>query len=162
MSWNDGYERKKFMARMKKQAEEYRAAGMTEEQIQAMYEFDLCVYKSDRNFYSHTQSFDTHESNDEGDEVEDSFVRQFFDDFTTSDEDDYLVSSSRYGWIETIENPKLVEELRNIGWIDKEIITRTVFEGYKLIELETVLDIPYRTLKYHWSSIKEKIAKIFS
>lgn len=162
MSWNDGYERKKFMARMKKQAEEYRAAGMTEEQIQAMYEFDLGVYKSDRNFYSHTQSFDTHESNDEGDEVEDSFVRQFFDDFTTSDEDDYLVSSSRYGWIETIENPKLAEELRNIGWIDKEIITRTVFEGYKLIELETVLDIPYRTLKYHWSSIKEKIAKIFS
>ena len=50
MSWNDGYERKKFMAKMKKQAEEYRAAGMTEEQIKAMYEFDLGVYKSDRTY----------------------------------------------------------------------------------------------------------------
>ena len=47
MSWNDGYERRKFEARQKKQAEEYRALGMTEEQIQAMYEFDLEQYKSD-------------------------------------------------------------------------------------------------------------------
>ena len=57
MSWNDGYERRKFEAGQKKQAEEYRALGMTEEQIQAMYEFDLEQYKSDRCHYSHTQSF---------------------------------------------------------------------------------------------------------
>ena len=44
MSWNDGYERRKFEARQKKQAEEYRALGMTEEQIQAMYEFGLEQY----------------------------------------------------------------------------------------------------------------------
>ena len=41
MCWNDGYERRKFEARQKKQAEEYRALGMTEEQIKEMYEFDL-------------------------------------------------------------------------------------------------------------------------
>ena len=41
MSWNNGYERKKFEARQKKQAEEYKAQGMTEEQIKALYEFDL-------------------------------------------------------------------------------------------------------------------------
>lgn len=158
MSWNNGLERKKFEARMAKQAKEYRAAGMTEEQIKAMYEFDLAQFNSDRAYYSHTQSLDIHEENDEGDEVEDSFVRQFFDDFTVSDQDEYLVSSSRYGWIETIENSALANELRNMVWIDREIITRTVFEGYKLVELETVLDVPYRTLKYHWSSIKEKIA----
>ena len=52
MSWNDGYERRKFEAKQKKQAEEYRALGMTEEQIQAMYEFDLEQFKSERR---HTQ-----------------------------------------------------------------------------------------------------------
>ena len=52
MSWNNGYETKKFEARQKKQAEEYRALGMTEEQIQAMYEFDLEQFKSERR---HTQ-----------------------------------------------------------------------------------------------------------
>lgn len=45
MCWNDGYERRKFEARQKKQAEEYRALGMTEEQIKEMYEFDLEQYK---------------------------------------------------------------------------------------------------------------------
>ena len=45
MSWNNGYERKKFEARQKKQAEEYKAQGMTEEQIKAMYEFDLEQYR---------------------------------------------------------------------------------------------------------------------
>lgn len=165
MSWNDGIERKKFMARMKKQAEEYRAAGMTEEQIQAMFEFDLGVYKSDRNFYTHTQQFDTHESNDEGEEMEECFVRQFIDTFTVSnekEEDEYLSGSSRFGWIDTIENPELAKVLRELCPLDKEIITMTVFEGYKLIELEPVLNVPYRTLKYHWASIKSIISKVFS
>ena len=45
MCWNDGYERRKFEARQKKQAEEYRALGMTEAQIKEMYEFDLEQYR---------------------------------------------------------------------------------------------------------------------
>ena len=70
MSWNDAYERRKFKENQKKQAAEYRALGMTEEQIQAMYEFDLEQFRSDRRFYSHTQSllpdtFDENEDNDE-------------------------------------------------------------------------------------------------
>lgn len=37
MSWNNGYERKKFEQEQKAQAKEYRKCGMNEEQIQAMY-----------------------------------------------------------------------------------------------------------------------------
>ena len=50
MSWNDGYERRKFEARQKKQAEEYRALGMTEEQIQAMYS-SACFFCFASNFF---------------------------------------------------------------------------------------------------------------
>ena len=162
MSWNDGYERKKFMARMKKQAEEYRAAGMTEEQTQAMFEFDLAQYNAERSYYTHTQPLDTHEGNDEGDEVEDSFVRDFIDAFSVSEEDKYLEITSCFGWIDTIENPELARELHQMSMLDKEILTRTVFEGYKLNELIKPLNVPYRTLKYHYSGIREKIAKFFS
>ena len=38
MAWNNGYERKKFEAEQQRLAEEYRAAGMTEEQIEEMYQ----------------------------------------------------------------------------------------------------------------------------
>lgn len=57
MGWNNAYERKKFEAKQKKQAEEYRALGMSEEQIQIMYEFDLEQFNSNRSYYSHKKAY---------------------------------------------------------------------------------------------------------
>ena len=57
MAWNNGLERMKFEAEQKKLAAEYRAAGMSEAQIQQMYEFDLEVFNSNRRFAEHTQQF---------------------------------------------------------------------------------------------------------
>lgn len=50
MSWNDGYERKKFNARIKKEIAEYKAAGMTEEQITAIVSLDEDQYRSERRY----------------------------------------------------------------------------------------------------------------
>jgi fucose permease len=79
MSWNNGHRRKQFEEKQKKQAEEYRVLGMTEEQIQAMYEFDLEQFKSDRNYYSHTQPLSASDF-DEGkeDESESTLFLKFF------------------------------------------------------------------------------------
>ena len=55
MAWNNGYERKKFESEQKRLAEEYRAAGMTEEQIEEMYQFDLAEFRSRRRFCEHNQ-----------------------------------------------------------------------------------------------------------
>ena len=161
MSWNDGIERKKFEARMKKQAEEYRKAGMTEEQIKAMYEFDLEQYKSDRRYYSHTQPLEVHEFEEDGEESDNSLLHSFIDALSIDDEDGYFANSSRYGWIDTIENPALSEILRNMSDMDIEILTLTVFEGYRLNELTDILGVSYATLKRHYCSIKEKISEIF-
>ena len=57
MAWNNGLERKKFEAEQAKLAAEYRAAGMNEEQIQQMYEFDLDVFHGNRSYAEHTQPF---------------------------------------------------------------------------------------------------------
>ena len=48
MSWNNGYERRKFEQVQKAQAKEYRKCGMNEEQIQAMYLQDLQEYRNNR------------------------------------------------------------------------------------------------------------------
>lgn len=48
MSWNNGYERRKFEQAQKSQAKEYRKYGMNEEQIQAMYLQDLQEYRNNR------------------------------------------------------------------------------------------------------------------
>ena len=51
MAWINGLERKRFNEEQKRLAEQYRAAGMTEEQI------DLVEFNSRRRFSEHTQQF---------------------------------------------------------------------------------------------------------
>ena len=53
MSWNNGYERRKFEQAQKAQAKEYRKCGMNEEQIQAMYLQDLQEYRNNRVYAIH-------------------------------------------------------------------------------------------------------------
>ena len=55
MAWINGFERKRFDEEQKRLAEEYRIAGMTEEQIEQMYQFDLVEFNSRRRFSEHTQ-----------------------------------------------------------------------------------------------------------
>ena len=53
MLWHNGNNRKKYLAFRERQREAWRQAGMTEEQIAALEEFDEEVYRSDRRFYIH-------------------------------------------------------------------------------------------------------------
>ena len=62
MSWNNGYERKKFEQEQKAQAKEYRKCGMNEEQIQAMYLQDLQEYRNNR-VYAIRKRFLTRQNN---------------------------------------------------------------------------------------------------
>lgn len=138
MSWNNAYERKKFEARQKKQAEEYRALGMTEEQIKEMYEFDLEQFKSNRRYYSHTQSFipdDFDESEDDDEKL--SIFDKFKDVLTTSIEDSG--NKSRYWWIEEIDNPNLVKKIKALPQDDIELITLLAFDGYSKTEIAKML-----------------------
>lgn len=50
MSWNDGYERKKFERKQVGQAKRFRDLGMTDEQIQEIYASDLREYRDNRIF----------------------------------------------------------------------------------------------------------------
>ena len=47
MAWINGFERKRFDEEQKRLAEEYRIAGMTNEQIEQMYQFDLETFNVD-------------------------------------------------------------------------------------------------------------------
>ena len=153
MSWNDAYERRKFKENQKKQAAEYRALGMTEEQIQAMYEFDLEQFRSDRRFYSHTQSFlpDTFDENEDNDEKL-SIFELFKDVFTTTiEESEY---KSRYWWVDEIGEDDLLVGVRNLNSEQIEILTLIVFENYSQKDAAEKMGIPYRSFKRKIQQIK--------
>ena len=57
MSFNKGLELKKFEAHWEKLRVEYAAAGMTEDAIQKMYDYDRQQFNSERTFIERTQEF---------------------------------------------------------------------------------------------------------
>lgn len=99
MSWNNGYERKKFEQEQKAQAKEYRKCGMNEEQIQAMYLQDLQEYRNNRIFAIHIQSIE--ELDSDGEESRNALHKKFLLSMTCTMD---MSECGRYGWIDEIEN----------------------------------------------------------
>ena len=159
MSWNNAYERKKFEARQKKQAEEYRALGMTEEQIREMYEFDLEQFKSERRYRMHTQPIQVEEfENNNADESDNTLLNEFFDQLTCTIETSG--DKSRYWWVDEIEDEALARKVKSMATEEIKIITLLVFEGYTQIEASQKMCMPYRTFKFKFRNIKEFLKKI--
>lgn len=55
MGFNYGLEKRKFTEEWKKLYSEYKAAGMSEEDIQDIYAFDLNVFRKNRTEFQRTQ-----------------------------------------------------------------------------------------------------------
>ena len=158
MSWNNGYETKKFEARQKKQAEEYRALGMTEEQIQAMYEFDLEQFKSDRRYAMHTQSIQVPEFDDiDADESDNSLLKEFFDQLTCNINDS--TDKPRYWWIEELDTPELIQAIKMLSDNDKELLTLYFFDGYSQSEIAEFYGISQKNISKKISRIKKNLRK---
>lgn len=154
MSWNNAYRRKQFEEKQKKQAEEYRALGMTEEQIQAMCEFDLEQFRSDRRFYSHTQSFlpDTFDENEDNDEKL-SIFELFEDVFTTTIEE--AECKSRYWWIEEINNLELYSIVMGLSKEQIELLTLIYVDRLSQSEAAKIFNVSQAAISQRLKKINE-------
>lgn len=132
MAWNNGYERKKFEAEQQRLAEEYRAAGMTEEQIEEMYQFDLDEFRSRRRFCEHNQQMPKdvldQSSNDKLPLFE-KYLDRLSVDIELSD------SGDRYWWVEEIDDPELAQKIKKLSHEEIELITLYAFEHYTQVEI---------------------------
>ena len=132
MAWNNGYERKKFESEQKRLAEEYRAAGMTEEQIEEMYQFDLTEFRSRRRFCEHNQQLPRDvrdQSSDDKLPLYEKFLDRLSVDIELSD------SGDRYWWVEEIDDPELAQKVKKLSHDEIELITLYAFEHYTQVEI---------------------------
>ena len=154
MSWNNAYEKRKFEERQKKQAEKYRALGMTEEQIKEMYEFDYAQFKSERRFRMHTQSFEPDKFDaDEDDNEKLSIVEKFQDVLATTQDDS--TDKSRYWWIEEIDNPVLAKALKKLSQDQIELLSLIVADGYGQAEMAGILNVSQSAISQRLATIKK-------
>ena len=137
MGWNNANERRKFEERQKRLAIEYRENGMTDKQIEEMYQFDLRQFNSNRRYREHTQAFQVDEF-DDADESDNSLMRYFPEPLTSKIDD--LASKTRFGWVEEIEDERLYKILIGMSKDDIELITLYVFDGYTQDEIANYMN----------------------
>lgn len=159
MAFNYAYEKKKFEKEWKRLRSEYTAAGMSLEDIEAMRQFDLKVFNSDRRYFSHTQpllSSDCGED-DSGQEDKSVLLERFSE--TMSVTDDGSSDYSRYWWIEELNAPELVQAIKMLSDNDKELLTLYFFDGYSQSEIAEFYGISQKNISKKISRIKKNLRK---
>ena len=137
MSFNNGNERRKLNAKWEQLRVQYREAGMSEEAIQAMYEFDLGVLNSERAYDANTVA--VCDGDDDKDARKAADFKQYEAAITVTDT--YRETKSRFAWIGEIENERLLAALENLSEDDLKLLTLYVYEGYTENEISKAFSI---------------------
>ena len=154
MGWNNANERRKFEERQKRLAIEYRENGMTDKQIEEMYQFDLRQFNSNRRYREHTQAFQVDEF-DDADESDNSLMRYFPEPLTSKIDD--LASKTRFGWVDEIEDERLYKILIGMSKDDIELITLYVFDGYTQDEIANYMNCTKQNIQKKFHRIKKHL-----
>ena len=155
MSWNDGYERKKFEQAQKAQAKEYRKCGMKEEQIQAMYLQDLQEYRNNRIYAIHIQSIEELES--DGEESRNALHKKFLLSMTCTMD---MSECGRYGWIDAMENTALYGAISKLTTDQKELLTLLYCDGYTQTEVAALLHSNLLAINKRVSRLQNRIRNL--
>lgn len=142
MSFNNGNERRKLNAKWEQLRVQYREAGMSEEAIQEMYEFDLGVLNSERAYDANTVA--VCDGDDDKDARKAADFKQYEAAITVTDT--YHETKSRFGWIGEIENERLLSALEKLSEDDLKLLTLYVYEGYSTVELSKVYGIAHQNI----------------
>ena len=144
MSFNKGYELKKFEAHWEKLRIEYAAAGMTKEAIQKMYDYDRQQFNSERTFIEPDAGIHRSCVMKSSEEEASPLILRYQDAITVTDT--YHETKSRFAWIGEIENEQLLTALETLKTEDLEIITMYAYEGYDITEISKVYGVSRPTI----------------
>ena len=127
---------------------------MKEEQIKAMYKYDLKYLNLRQREARHTQELDISAFDDEGDdEAKNPLYKKFLHCFSKEDkhwEDEH------FGWIEEIENENMYRFLQSMSESDKKIMT-LLLDGYTQTEIASQIGVTQQAI----SKRLKKFQKIF-
>ena len=128
MAFNKGYELKKFEAHWEKLRIEYAAAGMAEDAIQKMYDYDRQQFNSERTRIERTQEF-TAPAYESTEEEASPLMLRYQEAITTTDT--YHETKHSFAWIGEIEDENLLAALEQLSDSDLELITLYAYEEYR-------------------------------
>lgn len=134
MEFNNGNERRKLNAKWESLRVQYRKAGMSEEAIQAMYEFDLSVLNSERAYVTNTVVVGDSDNDDDAKKAAD--FKQYEAAITVTDT--YHETNTRFAWVGEIKNEQLHSALEKLSEDDLMLVSLYVYEGFDTVEISKV------------------------
>lgn len=142
MEFNNGNERRKLNKKWERLRVQYQQAGMSEDAIQAMYDFDLGVLNSERSYVANTLAIV-----DDGD---DSTVRKSSDfkqyEKAIAVTDTYHETRTRFAWVGEIKDKRLQEGLEKLSDEELRLITLYFRDEYSTVELSKVYGIAQQNI----------------
>ena len=137
MGFNNGSERRKLNAEWERLRVMYRQAGMSEEAIEAMYEFDLNALNSERAYSTNTVKVE-----ETGDDESNADLIKFKK--ACEVKDTYHETKSSFGWIGEVEDERLLSALEKLSREDLELLTLYAHEGYTVTEISKVFGVSHQ------------------
>ena len=127
MGFNYAHEKARFDREWKKTQQTYRAAGINEEAIQEMHDFDWSLFKKERIYQLHTQKLEGTDFGGEDSAQTDKspLLKRFFAELSFCD--DYT-AVSRYGWIDDLSDTELARRVSMLSQADLELLTLLVID----------------------------------
>ena len=139
MGFNNGSERRKLNAEWERLRVTYRQAGMSEEAIQAMYEFDLNALNSERAYSTNTVKVE-----ETGDDESNADLINFKK--ACEVKDTYHETKSSFSWIGEVEDERLLAGLEKLSREDLELLTLYAHEGYTVTEISKVFRLSHQCI----------------
>lgn len=125
MSFSYASAYKKYAAEKKKKHALYKELGMTDEQIEAIDEFDDREFRAECVYRFHMQPLDIPEES-EFDDGQNPLYHAFGDILSVEME---FAHSEKYGWLQEIDSPELLNRLLELSEEDLSLLTAFFLEG---------------------------------
>ena len=138
MGFNYGLEKKNFDSQWAVTRKQYENAGMRNEAIQAMYDYDWSVFNANRSYQNHTQEMAA-PSFEQSEESYSPLMNKYQEAVSVTDH--YRETKSRFTWIGEIENERLLSALENLSEDDLKLLTLYAYEGYNESEISKVFNV---------------------
>ena len=143
MGFNYGLEKKNFDSQWAMTRKQYEDAGMSNEAIQAMYDFDWSVFNANRSYQNHTQEMAA-PSFEQSEESYSPLMNKYQEAISVTDH--YCETNSRFAWIGEIEDENLLSALEKLSDEDLELLTLYIYEGYSTVELSKAYGIAHQNI----------------
>ena len=129
MAFNYGLEKWKFNKQWEILRAEYEAAGLEVWKIQELFDYDWAYFKSRRCNEAKWQEIPS----DSFDEEKPHTMFQKFSNLSCELDMSY---TSRFFWIEEVENKQLAKVLASLSDKDKELLTLWAIEGFSQTDIK--------------------------